>query len=41
MVTVEELFAKGGEDKDTLSLERSIGSEEGAAASKLSRSNLR
>ena len=39
-VMVEELFAKGGEDKDTLSLESSIGSEEGTASSKLTRRNL-
>ena len=37
---VEELFAKGGEDKDKLSLESTTGIEECTASSKFSRSNL-
>ena len=37
---VKELFAKGGKDKDKLSLESSIGIEECTASSKVSRSNL-
>jgi hypothetical protein len=37
---VEELFAKGGEDKDKLSFENSRGSEECTVSSKSSRSSL-
>ena len=39
-VMVEELFAKGGEDKDKLSSENSRGSEECTVSSKSSRSSL-
>ena len=39
-VMIEELFAKGGEDKDKLSFENSRGSEECTVPSKSSRNRL-